>query len=111
MVIISADISLLRTEMEQLAKEKKAVLLNPDNQAFAYIKKHKPKVIILDISSAESLLYEIYTAIRNEIPDAQFIILGYQRSAKGKFENIQAFKVFPYNRRRFKQILREHFKL
>jgi len=111
MVIISYDISLLRVEMEQLAKEKKSMVLNPDNQAILYIKKHKPKVIILDISSAESLLYEVYLAIKNEIPDAKFIITGFQKFLKGKFEEVEAFKVFPYNSRKIKQILKEQFKL
>ncbi len=97
--------------MEQLAKEKKAVLLNPDNQALAYIKKHKPKIIILDISSAETLLYEIYTAIKSEIPDVQFILVGYQKYIKGKFEKNESFKVFPYNSKKVKEILREQFKL
>ncbi|MEO0223600.1 MAG: hypothetical protein ABIL76_00715 [candidate division WOR-3 bacterium] len=111
MVIISYDISLLRAEMEQLAKEKKSIVLNPDNQALLYIKKHKPKVIILDISSAESLLYEIYLAIKNEIPDAKFIITGFQKFLKGKFEEVEGFKVFPYNSKKIKQILKEQFKL
>ncbi len=111
MVIISYDISLLRVIMEELAKEKKSIVLNPDNQAILYIKKHKPKVIILDISSAESLLYEFYLAIKNEIPDAKFIITGFQKSVKGKFEEVEEFKVFPYNSKKIKQILREQFKL
>ncbi|MEO0144884.1 MAG: hypothetical protein ABIL49_03620 [candidate division WOR-3 bacterium] len=111
MVIISYDISLLRGEMEQLAKEKRTIVLNPDNQALIYIKKNKPKVIILDISSAESLLYEIYTAIKNEIPDAKFIITGFQKTVKGNFSKVDGFKVFPYNSKKIKQILREQFKL
>ncbi|MDT7880071.1 MAG: hypothetical protein RQ990_04385 [Candidatus Hydrothermia bacterium] len=111
MVIVSYDISLLRAEMEQLAKEKKSIVLNPDNQAILYIKKHKPKVIILDISSAESLLYEVYLAIKNEIPDAKFIITGYQKFLRGKFEEVEGFKVFPYSSKKVKQILKEQFKL
>ncbi|MEO0202756.1 MAG: hypothetical protein ABIL37_03415 [candidate division WOR-3 bacterium] len=111
MVVISYDISLLRAEMEQLAKEKKALVLNPDNQALLYIKKNKPKVVILDISSAESLLYEIYIAIKKEIPDTKFIITGFQKAVKGDFSKIEAFKVFPYNSKKLKQILKEQFKL
>ncbi|MCS7245504.1 MAG: hypothetical protein RMJ38_05205 [candidate division WOR-3 bacterium] len=110
-VIISYEISLLRTEMELLAREKKGIVLNPDNQSIMYIRKHKPKLIILDLSSAESLIYEVYTSIKKEFPETKFILTGFQKFIKGPFENVNEVKIFPYNTKKVKQVIKEQFKL
>jgi hypothetical protein len=110
MVIISYEISLLRSELENLGKSKKIPILNPDNQAIIYIQKRKPKVVILDISSAETLIHEIYESITSLGIETQFVITSFQKRLHPKFQNIDAIRILPYNRKKLEETLKKILK-